>query len=345
MTSSRHVRSLIDGAISHSSELGSITRLTSDSFPILNRLSIKRLLLAPDAIREPHWHANANELTYCVAGTVLVSIIDNLDAVASFTISAGQMFYADVGSLHPIENIGSETAELILGFSHEEPKDFSLHASFGAMSDAVLGNTYDLPAADLAALPRDTSSAWLVRRAGPPTVPSNAAFVDPHKFDLGAQSPPIDHPYGTARVSRTQFWKTLKDISMYEIRVRSDGMREPHWHPDTAEMGYVQKGQARMTILDPDGTTDTYLLKAGDTYFVPRSYPHHIEALDEEIRFLIFFDQPTPGDIGYRLTASAVSPDVMAATFGVARTALPKFPSTPVDPLIVPRGNPLDPVR
>ncbi|MGA3255302.1 MAG: cupin domain-containing protein, partial [Mycobacterium sp.] len=48
------------------SGLGSIRRLTADVFPILNGLSIKRLLINPGAMRTPHWHANANELTYCV---------------------------------------------------------------------------------------------------------------------------------------------------------------------------------------------------------------------------------------------------------------------------------------
>lgn len=99
-----------------------------------------------------------------------------------------------------------------------------------------------------------------------------------------------------------------------------------------------------MTILDPDGSTDTYLLLPGDAYFIPRAYPHQIEVLGDEIHFLIFFDQPTPGDIGYRLAASALSPQVLAATFGVTADALPDFPLTPVDPLIVAKANPADPV-
>ena len=51
-------------------------------------------------MRTPHWHANCNELTYCVAGTSLVSVLDNGSRFASFTISAGEMFHIDSGSLH-----------------------------------------------------------------------------------------------------------------------------------------------------------------------------------------------------------------------------------------------------
>jgi len=100
-----------------------------------------------------------------------------------------------------------------------------------------------------------------------------------------------------------------------------------------------------MTILDPDGSLDTYLLEPGDVYFVPRAYPHHIENVgEEELDFLIFFDQPTPGDVGYRATASAFSREVLSAAFKVPERDLPRFPFTPVDPLIVARPNPIDAV-
>ena len=50
---SRHVASLKGGVSQYSSELGSITAVTAETFPILKNLSIKRLVLAPGTIREP----------------------------------------------------------------------------------------------------------------------------------------------------------------------------------------------------------------------------------------------------------------------------------------------------
>lgn len=106
-----------------------------------------------------------------------------------------------------------------------------------------------------------------------------------------AQSAPISIAVGSARLARVQFWPALKDLSMYSLRIREDGMREPHWHPITAEMGYVQRGSGRMTVMDPDGTVDTWYLKQGDVYFIPRAYPHHIEVVESPgWHFTIFFD-------------------------------------------------------
>jgi hypothetical protein len=56
----------------------------------------------------------------------------------------------------------------------------------------------------------------------------------------------------------------------------------------------------------------------------------------------VFFDQPTPGDIGYRTSISAYSREVLAATFNTHIDDLPDFPFTKADPLIVGRRNPLD---
>lgn len=211
------------------------------------------------------------------------------------------------------------------------------------MTDAVLGNTYDLPAADFSAMHRETTDRVLARRAGDPEIPASVHFNDPHKFALEAQSPQIDIAVGSARLARMQYWPALKDLSMYSLRIREDGMREPHWHPITAELGYVDRGSGRMTVLDPDGTLDTWHLKEGDVYFIPRAYPHHIEVIDApDLHFAIIFDQPMPGDIGYRASASAYSREVLAATFDMHTEDLPSFPFTNADPLIVSRNNPVD---
>lgn len=339
-----HSISLFEGEIVEESDLGSIRKVNADNFPILRGMSIKRVLLNPGAMRTPHWHANCNELTYCVSGTSLVSVLDTGSSFSTFTISAGEMFHIDSGSLHHIENIGEDVAEFIIAFRSERPEDFGLGAAFGAMTNAVLGNTYDLPAADFDAIRSDTNDRALAARIGDPVISPAAHFSDPHKFGVEAQHPPLGGAVGSARLARVQYWPALKDLSMYSLRIREDGMREPHWHPITAELGYVHSGSARMTVMGPGGDVDTWYLQEGDAYFVPRAYPHHIEVVgSDDIHFVIFFDQPTPGDIGYRASASAYSREVLAATFNTHLEDLPNFPFTPADPLIVGRTNPVDP--
>lgn len=256
------------------------------------------------------------------------------------------MFHIDSGSLHYLENLSAtEKAVMIIGFRHELPEDFSLHGSFGAMSNAVLGNTYGLASSAFEGVKRDTSTKYIVKRTGQVHIPESAAFENPHKFDVEEMSPPVSADIGSARTARSQFWPALKNMAMYSLTVEEDGMREPHWHPKTGELGYVHRGHARMSIMDPDGSVDTYTLKPGDMYFIPAAYPHQIEVLgDEQIHFLIFFDQPMPYDVGYKASATAISREVFAATFGLVEKEVPEFPTTVKNALLVGRVNELDPV-
>jgi oxalate decarboxylase len=135
---------------------------------------------------------------------------------------------------------------------------------------------------------------------------------------------------------------------MYSLRLEDTSVREPHWHPITAELGSVHRGQARMTIQDPDTSTDTYTLNPGDMYYIPAAYPHQIEVLPEggkDVHFCIFFDQPMPQDIGYKATAEGIPHEAMAATLGIKRAGLPKLEGTTGNPLIVRRINDVDMVK
>ena len=106
-------------------------------------------------------------------------------------------------------------------------------------------------------------------------------------------------------------------------------------------MGYVTAGRGRMTILSPDGSLDTYPMTAGDMYFVPRAYPHHIENIaGDELPF--WCSIRTSLRMSEQILASAFSREVLAATFQTDPEKLPKFPFTAEDPLIVDRINPVD---
>ena len=300
-------------------------------------------MINPGAMRTPHWHANANELTYCVSGTALVSVLDTGSQFSSFIVGAGEMFHVDSGSLHHIENIGADVAEFIIAFRHERPEDFGLGAAFGAMTDAVLGNTYDLPASDFATIRRNTTD----RRAGRPPRRSggtgnrvlqrsaqvrcrSAEPADQHCRRLG----PPGRACNTGRRSRT--CRCTRCGSARTACGNRTGTRSP---PRWA----TSNGSARMTVMGPDGDAGHLVPAAGRRVLHPPRLPAPHRGLRRpRMHFAIFFDQPTPGDIGYRASVSAYSREVLAATFNMHIDDLPNFPFTKADPLIVNRNNPLD---
>ena len=119
---SRHVFHLGETTPQVSTPYGGRTHARSDNFPILERLSLARVTIEPCGFREPHWHANAHELGYCLSGEILVTVFADSNQHSSFTISGGQMFFVPSGALHALENIGDAQAELIVVFSDEQPQ-------------------------------------------------------------------------------------------------------------------------------------------------------------------------------------------------------------------------------
>ena len=341
---SKHVFHLGDTAPQVSTPYGARTHVTADDFPILERLSLARLTLEAEGFREPHWHANANELGYCLGGRLLVTIFADPDRHSRFTISPGEMFFVPSGALHALENIGDARAELIVAFSDERPQDFGFSGSVGMLTPNVIGNAWGLSADALAGLPEGPEDLFAGRVDGKPEVPESASYEDQLKLDLEGMSPRLDNRYGTLKTARIDTWPALDRLAMYSLRLEGDGMREPHWHPVTAELGYVRTGRARMTVKSADGSVDTYELAPGDVYFIPRAFPHHIENLeDEETDFLVFFDQAQVRDIGYTGGAGAYPRRILAPTLGMSAAALPSIPPMPSDLLIVEKRNPVDP--
>ena len=314
------------------------------NFPILDRLALYRLRIAPGCFREPHWHANADELTYCLKGKSVVTIFASGNVHAQFTIAEGEMFFVPSGQLHAIENVGAEAAEFVVTFSHEMPEDFGVSGFAGCLAPSVLANTWGLKTAEVAGVTRSPVDLQLGRAAAGAEIPEGADFAHPFKFAVEARSPLLDAPAGSVRVARRDTWPALRAQAMYSLRLKGTGMREPHWHPETAELGYVHTGHARMTVQSPGGHAETYELQAGDIYFIPRAYPHHIENLsDNEMRFLIFFDTPDVQDIGFTGALPAFPARLIAPTLGLTGNQAARIPRLPSDLLLVHKGNPVEP--
>jgi oxalate decarboxylase len=344
MTNSPHVFSLHNLKPQVERPGGSRAAVNASIFPMLRGLSLYRALLTPLGFREPHWHPNANELSYCVRGEALVTIFSNGSFHDTFAVRAGEMFFVPSGYLHHFENTGANEAEFIIAFSHEMPEDFGISGAVGCMSNNVLGNTFGLSGQAFDGLRKSPEDTVFGLRKQPAVVPFHARFPNQHTFAVETMSPPIATSDGLARTAKKAFWPILEDISMFSLRISDKGMREPHWHPRTAEMGYVLEGRARMTVLSPGARVDTYELSPGDLYFIPRAYPHHIENIGtEEIRFLIFFDRGNTEDIGYTGGLRAYSNEVLGATFDCDPKFFEKLPAYSEDALIVGRRNPVEP--
>ncbi|MDQ3902658.1 MAG: hypothetical protein M3247_03250, partial [Thermoproteota archaeon] len=72
-----------------------------------------------------------------------------------------------------------------------------------------------------------------------------------HKFNLKAFSPTIQSGGSTISLGNANNFGILEGLACYLLTLKPKGIREPHWHPNAAELDYVISGRARVTIFGP----------------------------------------------------------------------------------------------
>jgi oxalate decarboxylase len=125
------------------------------------------------------------------------------------------------------------------------------------------------------------------------------------------------------------------------LQIVPQGLREPHWHPNTSELNYCVSGRAQIGLVAPNGGVQTFAVEPGTIAFIPPNWFHYIaNVTDDPLEFLVFFvnAEAKAPHIDLSQTFSYFPPEVLAASFGVdpAEFAnLPKrgdvFLAAPVD--------------
>lgn len=318
---------------------GSRTDAFQTNFPVLQGMAISLLRLDVKGMREPHWHPNANELSYCVEGKALMTIFNPGAGHSTFTIEPGVLSFVPMGSLHHIQNIGNTPLKLLVCFDNSNPEDLELSSSIAVMPKHILAETFKLSSNFFEGLHAAVKPIFITDNPLKPHI-EDAWETSPFKFNVEAEEPQINNAGGAVRMSNSFLMSSLNGLSLYGVSLNKQGAREPHWHPNAHELNYLISGNARITLLSPGGNVDTFDLKAGDMSFLPKGYLHHIENTgNDPARFAIFFNNTAPSDIGLSGCLGAYSNEVLAALFKVPVDYFKNLPKYQSDLFVVSGGG------
>jgi oxalate decarboxylase len=143
-SSSIHIFDLDGAKPQFQSVTGSRTVMNADNFPILAGMGAALLRLQKGGVREPHWHANAAELSYCIAGNAKMTIYSPNARRDTFTINPGQLSFVPRGYWHDLENVGNEEARFVIVYNNERPEDLGISGSVGSMSARTLDRIFGI---------------------------------------------------------------------------------------------------------------------------------------------------------------------------------------------------------
>jgi oxalate decarboxylase len=242
-------------------------RVDASGLPALQGLAAELLALGPHGSHGPVWQANAHILACCLAGEARIAISSPGPIHDCFTVAPSDLFFIQQGFLHRFESLAG--TKLLLIFSHERPIELG--------PDGLAQGAAGPPRAPKAA------------RAGP---------ANPHRISLAMVAPVAGASGDLARIVSAEEFSILDKLSFRAQLLRRDGAHGLHWHPNCAEIGYVARGRARLSVLRPGNRIDRIDIGAGDVYFVPVAHLHGIENISPgETELLIGFSHEMPQDI------------------------------------------------
>jgi oxalate decarboxylase len=109
-----------------------------------------------------------------------------------------------------------------------------------------------------------------------------------YSFDLARKR--VEEGGWTHQVTQREL-PSSTDIAGVNMRLTAGSFRELHWHT-ADEWAFMLYGNARITVLNPDGTIFIDDVGKGDLWFFPAGFPHSIQGLGPDgCEFLLVFNQ------------------------------------------------------
>lgn len=136
---------------------GSVKRIDDRDFPETT-LSALIIEIEPGAMRELHWHPDADEWQYYIEGEARMTVFDATAKARTFNYAAGDVGFVPRTLGHYIENIGSTTLRLVNVFNRPRYKDISLNQWMALTPPDLVRGHLDLDDVAMASLRRERQS-------------------------------------------------------------------------------------------------------------------------------------------------------------------------------------------
>ncbi|XP_064414064.1 oxalate decarboxylase OxdC-like [Latimeria chalumnae] len=279
-----------------------------------SKMTIGSLRIKPKGLRVPHWHFNANEHGYLLQGSAWIGIVEaGAKTVVTYNVTAGQVIFLPKSTIHWVKNVGENDCVFVLFFTtHEELLTLDVDDAFYSTPEDIAARslkpqdgvqfirTFKVPKENQA-INLPPNLAQLIRNVSYPQ--SVGKLVWKYFYDLPA-SRQFNLPGGAIQWARyrkdgtglTENEKVYSDslyqnedtITLATLRIYSNGLRQPHFHFNAHEMGYVISGCAKVGIIDTK--VSDFEINVGDVIFFPVGTQHYVKSTcDEDLLLILAF--------------------------------------------------------
>jgi oxalate decarboxylase len=128
----------------------------SHRFPISKTVTGAVFEIDRGAMRELHWHPNADEWQYVISGQASVTMFGSGGRFRTETLGEGDVGYIPQGYGHSIENVGETPLRILIGFNTGDYQEIGLSHWMASNPVDVLATNFGRPAATFRRFPSQT---------------------------------------------------------------------------------------------------------------------------------------------------------------------------------------------
>jgi oxalate decarboxylase len=149
-----HRYPLMDQSPSGEFQGGKEWRVSAREFPISQTITGVILDLEPGALRELHWHPNADEWQYIIKGEYEIGVFGSGGRARHETFKPGDVGYIPRGYGHYIHNKSKEAGRILIAFNTGEYQEISLSTWLASNPDTLIGENLELERKNVDRLPK-----------------------------------------------------------------------------------------------------------------------------------------------------------------------------------------------
>jgi oxalate decarboxylase len=320
-------------------EGGWARQTTIRELPIATEIAAVNMRLQAGAVRELHWHKEA-EWAYMIAGRARITAVDPELHTFQDDVSEGDLWYFPGGVPHSVQGLPDDGCEIlqVADDGHfDENSSFLLTDWLAHTPREVLARNFEVPESAFANLPDHELYIFHAPVPGPLSAERIAGtpVSEPFTHHLLAQEP-VRTKGGSFRIVDSRAFRASKTISAALIEIEPGGTRELHWHPLADEWLYFLSGEARMGVYGANGNAGTFDYQAGDVGYVPRPMGHYVvNRGTTTLRFLGVFRSDRVEELGLSKLLALTPHELVRAHLHIDESVLAKIPvrETPIVPL------------
>uniref|UniRef100_A0A8C5LXS1 Cupin type-1 domain-containing protein n=1 Tax=Leptobrachium leishanense TaxID=445787 RepID=A0A8C5LXS1_9ANUR len=323
-----------------------------------SKLTASIVRIKYNGLRAPQWHFNANEHGLLLEGKAWIGVVDDgANSVATYNVTVGQVTFFPTNTLHWVKCVSEEDCVFILFFTtHDELKTLDVDDAFFETPEDIASRSlkpeggvdfirqFQKADVDQAInLPKNLMD--LIQNAS--LAQSDDTLVWKYFHDLigskeylfpGGIIQWARHRSNTAGLTENE--KIYSDsinthadtLTFATLRIYNNGLRQPHFHFNANEMGYVISGCGVIGIVGAE-PVEEFSVDVGDIFFFPLGTQHYVKSTCvEDLYTILAFstgDQLETLDMDDYFHATA--DDVLAQLFRVKQEEFKKIPKFQAD--------------